>query len=128
MTRPAVIEHAIAFLHSKGIQLHRRDEAPWPHRMAWNAGMTLAPPAYATWSANLVILGGAFGLSWGVIVCAAMWLMDGALPPRVLVVVAATAISMGLVRAWQFHRLQRRIGLPTWEAFRQRHDAANHLG
>ncbi|KRG47883.1 hypothetical protein ARC20_02910 [Stenotrophomonas panacihumi] len=119
--RPAVIRRAIAFLHAKGVQLPKRDEAPLFHRVAWRFGMAIAPPAYAGWFANFVILGVAFALGWGVIVCAVTLVLDGALPPRLYLAVALMAVCMGIIRAFQFQRLQRRVGLPGWRAFLRQH-------
>lgn len=124
--RPVIIRRAIAFLHAKGVQLPRRDEAPWVHRVAWRFGLAIAPPAYAGWFANFVILGVAFALSWGVIVGAITLLLDGALPPRLYLAIVMMAVCMGLIRAFQFRRLQRRLGLPNWRAFLRQHAGDAH--
>jgi hypothetical protein len=101
--------------------------APPAFRLAWKLGVQVAPPMFASFVANFLIMGIFFGVAWG----GMMWLMFWQNQTRMtgsiaLLAAAGAGIMFGLCMATYYRILRSRHKLPDWEDYaRQAREASS---
>jgi hypothetical protein len=110
MTREEKIEYMLNDLAQKGIG--RYTAAPPLHRLLWRLGFDVAPPPFATFWSNALLMGVSFAVAWAVIMWLAVW-RDLPLISA-LIVSGVTGAFVGLSTAAYYRWRWRKLGLPHW--------------
>lgn len=109
------LRKALALMEDKGIR--RSTYAPPLFQLLWKLGVKAPPPLMAGFGFNALVMGGFFGLFWGLIMWGLMWSRQGM--PGVLAagVALMAGLLFGTIMAWYLRRLGRRHGIPAWGDF-----------
>lgn len=117
---PADVRHALQAMADANVPAGMR--APPLHRLLWRMGLRVPPPLLASFSANLLLMGGLFGLLWSVLWQALMWLLFE-LGPFPLAITVGSAVMAGLLfgvmMALLMRYQRRRYQLPAWKTLLQ---------
>jgi len=117
---PADVRHALQAMADANVPAGMR--APPLHRLLWRMGLRVPPPLLASFSTNLLLMGGLFGLLWSVLWQALMWLLFE-LGPFPLAITVGSAVMAGLVfgvmMALLMRYQRRRYQLPAWKTLLQ---------
>jgi len=114
MAYPARVTRALAHLASTDAP--QSSHAPPLLRLLWRAGWSVPPPVLAGFWFNFLLMGGFFGVFWGI----AMWVIQwrhGAPPGLMVAVSLATGAGFGLFMALYFRHVARKHRLPSWQSF-----------
>lgn len=117
---PADVRHALQAMADANVPAGMR--APPLHRLLWRMGLRVPPPLLASFSANLFVMGGLFGLLWSGLWQALMWLLFelGPFPLAITVGSAVMAgLLFGLLMALLMQYQRRRYRLPAWKTLLQ---------
>ncbi|MEN4953262.1 DUF6404 family protein [Stenotrophomonas sp. TWI819] len=117
---PADVRHALQAMADANVPAGMR--APPLHRLLWRMGLRVPPPLLASFSTNLLLMGGLFGLLWSVLWQALMWLLFelGPFPLAITVGSAVMAgLLFGLLMALLMQYQRRRYRLPAWKTLLQ---------
>lgn len=117
---PADVRHALQAMADANVPAGMR--APPMHRLLWRMGLRVPPPLLASFSANVLLMGGLFGLLWSVLWQALMWLLFelGPFPLAITVGSAVMAgLLFGLLMALLMQYQRRRYRLPAWKTLLQ---------
>ncbi|MEK0266565.1 DUF6404 family protein [Stenotrophomonas rhizophila] len=117
---PADVRHALQAMADANVPAGMR--APPLHRLLWRMGLRVPPPLLASFSTNLLLMGGLFGLLWSVLWQALMWLLFE-LGPFPLAITVGSAVMAGLLfgvmMALLMRYQRRRYQLPAWKTLLQ---------
>lgn len=116
LTKPdfdARLERALEILAATGMR--RTSYAPGVHRLLWHYGVRLRPPHFASFTSNILFMGGGFGAFWGAIMWLLVWGPAGVPLSEILLHAAVAGGVFGLVTAGYFRFSARRYNLPAWE-------------
>jgi len=117
---PADVRHALQAMADANVPAGMR--APPLHRLLWRMGLRVPPPLLASFSTNLRLMGGLFGLLGSVLWQALMWLLFE-LGPFPLAITVGSAVMAGLLfgvmMALLMRYQRRRYQLPAWKTLLQ---------
>lgn len=124
MTRKGKIEYMLNDLAQKGVGKYTA--APPVYRALWRLGFDVAPPPFAAFWSNALLMGGFFAVAWGVFMWLAVW--QGPLSARIILMPAVAGTSFGIAMA-TYHRWRwRKLRLPRWEDYPALSDGARVSG
>lgn len=111
----ARLQQALALLDTKG--LRKSTYAPPLFRLLWRLGVKVPPPHMAGFAFNSLVMGGFFGVFWGLAMWLLLWGHQGM--PLVIVAVAALLAGalFGLAMAWYLRYWARKRAIPRWRDF-----------
>lgn len=109
------LQRAFALLESKGIG--KSTYSPPLFRLFWKLGIQVPPPHMAGFGFNTLLMGGFFGVFWGLCMWLLLWGRQG-MPVVIAAAVAlGTGLLFGLVMAWYMRYSARKRGIPSWHEF-----------
>jgi hypothetical protein len=111
----ARLQQALMFIESKGVR--RSTAAPPLYRLFWRMGLKVPPPLMAGFWAIALLMGGFFGLFWGVVMWLLMWGRNG-MPLAFAALLALVAgVLFGLLMAAVLRSQARNKQIPAWKDF-----------
>jgi len=111
----ARLQEALALLDGKG--LRKSTYAPPLFWLLWKLGVEVPPPHMAGFASNSLLMGGFFGVFWGLAMWLLLWGRQG-MPLAIVVVAALLAGALfGLAMAWYLRYWARKRAIPRWRDF-----------
>ena len=86
-------------------------------KLLWQSGVDIPPPLFMGFGSIALLMGGFFGVFWGLLMWVIMWSRQGMPTWLVLAAAAMAGVLFGLCMAAYFRHLARRHKLPSWAEF-----------
>ena len=111
----ARLQQALAFIESKGVR--RSTAAPPLYRLFWRMGLKVPPPLMTGFWGVALLMGGFFGVFWGLVMWLLMWGRNG-MPLALAALLALVAgVLFGLLMAAVLRSQARNKQIPVWKDF-----------
>lgn len=89
--------------------------APPLVRLLWKTGINIPPPLFAPFWLNTSVMGGLFGVLWGIIMCFTLWSDTGVSVSDAVKHSALAGLLFGLLMATFYLCSQIAYKLPEWD-------------
>ena len=90
----------------------------------WRCGIECRPPIFASFSSLVLIIGGTFGITYGLTNWLLFWHRDRFGLVGAVVVSVVFGTLLGLMYAGRFRARARKLALPAWESYPEDNMAA----
>jgi Family of unknown function (DUF6404) len=115
MTHAEKVAILITDLRERGIK--KGLAAPPVYRFLWKFGFHVAPPHFATFAANALLLGIFYAVFWGILMWLLFWRRENISTAAAIIASACFGLVMGVASAISYRRKARELSLPRWEDY-----------
>lgn len=115
MTHREKVQAFHQHMQAVGVSPLSADPPLW--RLLRLCGLELAPPPFQPFAWNALLMGGFFGVGWGLLMWLVMWWMQGMPLTRMVAPALTAGLLFGVFMAVFYARLARKHRLPGWEEY-----------
>lgn len=109
------LQKALALFEARGMR--RSTYAPPLFQLLWKLGARVPPPLMAGFGANVLLMGGFFGIFWGALMWVLMWGRQGMPAGAAWLLAGLAGLLFGLMMAAYLRYTAKRQQIPRWRDF-----------
>ena len=109
------LQQSFALLESKGIG--KSTYSPPLFRLLWKIGVQVPPPHMAGFGFNALVMGGFFGVLWGMLMWLLLWGRQGMQIWTAVATALMAGLLFGLMMACYLRWSAKKREIPSWQEF-----------